>query len=393
MGPLSGIRVLDFTMYQQGPYATVLLSDMGAEIIKVEPPGAGEPGRGVGAVGQAGTRPYFVAHDRGKKSITIDLKAPEGREAVLKLAATCDVAVHNYRPGVMERLGLAYEDLKAVNERIVFAAASGFGPKGALREKPGFDIAGQAMGGIMSTTGTDVPVPAGAAIGDQTGAIVLALGIVSALMARELHGAGQSVDVSLYGTQIALQSWEITQASMTGKATPRAGRSHPYIGGLWGTYDTSDGALVIAGVGEKRWPGFCAALGLPELPEDERFREPMKRYENMAALLPIVQAKFKERATAEWLPLLEAEDMICSPVQDHLQVLADPQAEANGYITSLELAGIGAVKIPGSPISMSGTPVEPRSPPPELGQHTEEVLLDLGYDWDGIARLREKGVI
>jgi CoA:oxalate CoA-transferase len=390
-GPLSGIRVLDFTFYQQGPYATVMLSDMGAEIIKVEPPGRGDPGRG--GVAQRGNRSYFIAHDRGKKSITLDLKHPKGRAIALQLAERCDVAVHNFRQGVMERLGLGYEDLRAVNPRIIYAAASGFGPLGPMRQKPGFDIVGQALGGIMSVTGSEVAMPAGAAIGDQVGAMVLAYGIVCALLGRELHGIGQAVDVSLYGSQIALQSWEITQASLTGVLPPRAGRGHPLIGGLWGTYDTADGSLVIGGVGEARWPGFVRALGMEEAMADPRFATREARAEHQAELLETVRKRFRERATREWIAALEAEDIPCAPVQNYLDVLNDEQALANGYITTLDHPERGRIKIVGSPVQMSVTPVGPQSPPPELGQHTEELLLELGYTWEQIAALRAEGVI
>ena len=256
-GPLDGIRVLDFTIAQQGPYATLLLADMGAEVIKVEQPGHGEVGRVIGIHRKTGFSAYFLAINRGKKSLTLELKSPMGREIALRLARDCDVVAHNFRPGVMEKLGLGYDAFRAVNPRVIYAGASAFGAKGPLGTKPGNDILAQAMTGLMSVTGDgEAPVPAGAAIADHVGALTLALGIISALFARERAGAGQQVECSLLASLIAAQSWEVTHYMMSGELPAKAGRGHTHLPWLWYTYRTADGWLAIGGV----TPGAPAGL-------------------------------------------------------------------------------------------------------------------------------------
>ena len=402
--PLEGVKVLDFTIMQQGPSSTVLLSDMGAEIWKVEPVGTGEQGRNVlsevpKAVNSGASRTvssYFLALDRGKKSITLNLKNPKARGVALKLAEQCDAMVSNFRPGVMDRLGLGYEDVRAVNPTIVYASASAFGSQGKMRSKPGFDLVGQAMGGIMVSNqianSIESPFPAGAAVGDQGGGMILAFGIVTALLGKQLHGVGQALDVSLYGSQIFLQSWEITQTSLSGLRPPRAYPGHNLVGGLYGSYDTADGSLVMVGVGEVRWPGFCRSMGLEELLEDPRFKVHKDREAHRAELVEIVRARLKEKTTKEWMPLLEANDIMCAPVQTYQEVLDDKQAWENGYITTLDYPDLGPIKVAGSPVRMNEMTVGPQGPPPEIGQHTEEILLEAGYTWDEVVALRDEGV-
>lgn len=389
---LDGIRVLDFTWAQQGPYATVLLSDLGADIIKVEPREGGDFGRGVWSP-EGGASPYFIAHDRGKRSITLDLKHEGAREVIHRLVRYCDVVVNNFRPGVMERLGLGYEELKKVREDVILASASGYGPKGPRAFHPGFDIAGQAMGGLISRTGSSSgePVPAGAAIADQVGAMMLAFGIMTALFARERFGFGQALDCSLYGSQIALQSWEIDQWSIAGPA-PRGGRGHALIPGLWGVFKTSDGHIAFGGVGDNRWPGFCAALGCEELMEDDRFRTARDRaLTNKDDLVAFVDERLMAKTTAEWLAAFTANDLIVAPVQDYDDILRDEQAWANDYLIELADPVRGEIKVVGFPVSFSHTPATNQGPPPELDQHTEAVLSELGYSWEEIARLRQSG--
>ena len=248
-GPLEGIRVLDFTIAQQGPYATLLMADMGAEVIKVEQPGRGEIGRVIGMDRKRGFSAYFLAINRGKKSLTLDLKSEKGREVALRLARDCDVVAHNFRPGVMEKLGLSYEEFQRVNPRIIYACASAFGSKGRFGRKPGNDILAQAMSGLMSTTGADdVPMPTGVAIADHVGAVTLALGILAALLVRERTGAGQKVEASLLGSMLAAQSWELTHYLLTGEEQPKAGRGNAHLPLLWYTYRTADGYMAVGGV-------------------------------------------------------------------------------------------------------------------------------------------------
>ncbi|MGI8552081.1 MAG: CaiB/BaiF CoA transferase family protein [Dehalococcoidia bacterium] len=391
--PLAGIRVLDFTWAQQGPYATVLLSDMGAEIIKIEGR-EGERGRW-GASDLPHPVPYFVAHDRGKQSVTLDIRRPEGRQIVLRLAERVDVLVNNMRPGVMTRLGLGYEAVKAVNPTIIYASASAFGPLGEMAERPGLDIVGQAMGGLMAVTGPEgaPPMPAGAAIADQVGAIYLCTGILAALVKRERTGEGDQVDVSLYGSQIALQSWELDTASMFAQASGRAGQGHPLITprGVWRSFQTADGWLVVGGVNTARFTSLCRLMNLDPLSAE--YPTDSSRAAGTSQILTVLERRFLEERTDYWIPLFIEHDIIGAPVQAYADVIDDPQAWINGYLIELPHAMLGSVRVAGSPIQFGRRVTEPQGPPPELSQHTEHYLLEIGYTWDEITRLRENQVI
>jgi len=392
--PLEGVRVLDLTWAQQGPYATVMLSDMGAEVIKVEPR-EGELGRQVVAGIYPQPAPYFVAHDRGKRGVTLDIRKPEGREVILRFAKEVDVIVHNMRPGVMEKLGLAYSDVRAVNAKIIYASASAFGPLGDMSTLPGFDIIGQAVGGIMSKTGEEgsPAMPAGAAIGDQVGALYLCSGILAGLVKVARTGEGEQVDISLYGAQIGLQAWEITEQSIVGKDHGRAGLGHPIVSSLslWSCYATADGAIVLGGVDSDRFQGLCAVAELPELAE--AYADEITRALNVSKLREVISEKFRAHSTQYWLDALRSVDVIVAPVQSYDDIINDPQAWVNGYMTTLDHPVHGKVKVVGSPIQFGRKPTEPQGPPPELGQDTETCLLEFGYSWDEIEALRADEVI
>jgi len=397
-GPLEGIRVLDFSWAQAGPYATLLLSDFGADVIKVERPGFGDHGRNIppGAHDPAGGPcPYFIAHNRGKRSITIDLATDAGKQVIRTLAAGCDVVVNNFRPGVMEALGLGYDALQQLNPRIVYGQVSAFGTQGPMAARPGFDILGQALGGIMHVTGMrDGPaLPVGVAIADQSAALHLALGIVAALVARERQGVGNRVDVSLYGAVIGLQNWEIDLQSLTGVRAGRAGGGHPFLPSLWGTYATADGWIVMGGVYDARWRTFCEVLGIPEFVDDERFSDGIRRYQNSVALVDLVAPRLHTRTTAEWMEAFVRLDILAAPVQTYDDILHDPQARENGYIVSVDDPNRGPVTIVGCPIQLSETPATVKAVAPELGQHTEEVLSQAGYTWEQIRDLSAKAIV
>ena len=401
-GPLEGIRVLDFTIAQQGAYATLLLSDMGAEVLKVEPPGRGEVGRMLGMDRKRGFSCYFFALNRGKKGLVLDLKSSKGRDVALRLARDCDVVAHNFRPGVMEKLGLGYEAFRAVNPRIIYAGASAFGTKGPLGRKPGNDILAQAMSGLMSVTGEgDAPLPTGAAVADHIGAVTLALGIVSALYARERTGpssrlrtgVGQQVEASLLGSLIAAQSWELTYHMMTGELPAKAGRGHAHLPLLWYTYRTADGWMAIGGVDPTRWTAFCHAIDWPALETDERFASIGKRIRARQELNDLLDEHFPARKTEEWLPRLEAADIFCAPVYDYEQVASDEQVTANGYLTTIEHPRVGETRIVPCPIAFSETPASVPGPEPQLGEHTDDVLREFGYTQGEIEELREHGVV
>jgi CoA:oxalate CoA-transferase len=394
MSPLDGVRVLDFTIYQQGPQASLVFADMGAGVIKVEAPNVGDLGRVIGIERDDRLSPYFLAHNRGKRSITLDLKTDEGKRVCHQLAERCDVVLHNFRPGVMERLGLGYEDLRQVNPRIVYGHASGWGASGPRAGHPAFDLAAQAQGGLMSVTGDPggFPLPAGAAVADYAGAINLAMAVIAALYARERTGRGQKIETSLLGGQLAMQAWEIQHYIMRGRMG-RAGRGHPYVPTIWRVFETADGHAVIGGMPENRWQAFCRALEMPEVEQDPRFAHYFDRLSHRDELYMLLDEAFRKRTTREWMERLQAADCICAPVASYEDVVNDPQARANEYIVEVEHPARGRMAVVGAPWRFSDTPVEVAAAAPELGQHTEEILLELGYDWEQIGRLREKGVL
>jgi crotonobetainyl-CoA:carnitine CoA-transferase CaiB-like acyl-CoA transferase len=394
-GPLEGIRVLDFTIAQQGAYATLLMADMGAEVIKVEEPGRGEIGRVLGMDRKRGVSAYFLAINRGKKSLTLDLKSAQGREIALRLARDCDVVAHNFRPGVMEKLGLDYEAFREANPRIVYAAASAFGTKGRYGRKPGNDILAQAMSGLMSTSGEEdgAPMPTGTAIADHVGAVTLALGIIAALLARERTGAGQKVEASLLGSLLAAQSWELTHYLLTKELPAKAGRGHAHLPLLWYTYRTADGYLAVGGVYPHRWPAFCQAIGRPELETDERFTTIGNRIRGRDELNRLLDGHFASGPTAEWLERLEAADIFCAPVYDYAQVSEEPQAYDNRYLLPVQHPRLGEITIVNCPLEFSATPAAPDPAEPALGEHTGELLARFGYSGEEIERLREEGIV
>jgi CoA:oxalate CoA-transferase len=394
-GPLEGVRVLDFTRYQQGPYATALLADMGADVLKVEPRLDGEWGR-QSERDESGFSPYFESYNRGKRSITLDIRRPEGRAVVERLVPRVDVLVENFRPGYMDRVGLGYEALRSHNPRLIYAAASAFGPKGPLAQRPGYDHIAQAVSGLMIEQAGGPghePVPALPGAADQISATMFAFGIASALVARERTGEGQKVEVSLLGSMIAFQGRQITRFLHTGKQGRARFRRSP----LYSHYKTTDGWVAIAAQDPKRWERLCHALNHPELTDDPRFAGPWERHHNAAELEEVLEDIFATRTTAEWLERLIAEDLPCAPVNDY-RALVDgtdlpAQLAANGYLATVEHPTLRMLRTAGIPIHMSGTPPGPVGHAPELGHQTEETLLDLGYSWEEIERLRRDDVI
>ena len=398
---LEGIKVLDITAGLNGPCCGVWLSDYGAEVIKVEPRLTGEFGRGILPVPNSDFTPYFTCANRGKKSITLDLTKEEGREIIFKLVERCDVLISNYRIGVLDRLGLGYEILKKYNPKIIYAVSSGYGPEGSMAKVPTADFTAQAYGGIVSVTGTeDQPLPVGASIADLGGTFSLALGVMMALFVRERFGIGQRVDTSLYGGQIMLQTFELTHYSMLGELPSplRRGRYHNLLPTIESMYETKDGyIMVISKVSSDIWPRYCEALGVPELINDHRFDPRLATYEeranNFSEFTSIVEKAFKRKTTEEWLKILRDIDFVVSSISTYEDIINDPQALINGYIVEMDLPGVGQTKLVGTPVALSETPVELQGPPPELGQHTEEILLELGYSWNKITQLREQDVI
>jgi crotonobetainyl-CoA:carnitine CoA-transferase CaiB-like acyl-CoA transferase len=394
MGPLEGVRVLDFTVYQQGPQASLVFADMGADVIKIEAPRFGDLGRVLGVKGEERFSPYFLAHNRGKRSITLNLKKEGARDIVLDLGAKADVMIHNFRPGVMERLGLGYDDLRGANERIIYGHASGYGAKGPRANHPAFDLAAQAQGGLVSVTGEPdgFPLPAGCAVADYVGAVNLAMAVISALFHRERTGQGQKIDTSLLGGQVAMQAWEL-QYYIAHGWVGRAGRGHHYLPTIWRIFKTADAYVAVGGLPENRWPAFCAALGKPELEQDPRFARYFDRMQHLQELYAILDEAFETKTRDEWMELLQQADCICAPVATYEDLLHDPQVRANEYIVEVDHPTQGRIPVIGAPWRFSETPAEIAPAAPELGQHTEEVLQELGYSWEKIGALREQGTL
>ncbi len=399
--PLKGIKIIEIAQEIQGPLATLFLADLGAEVTKVENRQNGDVSRyllarliGGSRVRNANVSHYFYAMNRGKRSITADLKSSEGVEIVRRMAKTYDVLLTNYRPGVLERLGLGFEDLSLINPRIIFGQASSWGPQGPWRARPSRDTLAQAASGLMSKSGmpTDNPLPAGALIADQAGAFTMAGGVLAALFARERTGQGQRVDASIYGTMIAAQSFELNYTGLTGDEPKRAGRGHPFLQGLIGSFRTSDSYICLIGVDDKRWPRFCEIMGIRHLQDDPEC-DNVTRHFHGTKIASILDEIFPSKTTAEWLELLNGADILATDVADYRQVLGSEQAKTNGYVMAMEHPVAGRISVTGCPVTLNGEVTHDAIPAPELGQHTEEVLLELGYSWEQIAALRENHVI
>ncbi|MBA4179192.1 MAG: carnitine dehydratase [Anaerolinea sp.] len=386
---LEGIRILDFTRAQQGPFATMLLADMGAEVLKVEPPG-GEQGRANG-LGPDGFSFYFEGHNRGKKSITLDLRNPRAIEVVRRIVPTVDIVVENFRPGAMERMGLGYNDLKRLREDIILASASAWGRSGPWAERGGYDHVAQALSGVMYEQGEGPGGQPQALIGgfaDQIGAMLLAFGISTALVVRERDGIGQHIDGSLIGGMVAMQSKQIMEFLRTGKQSGFERRR----AATYTNYECADGKhLAIAAMDQTFWERMCDGIGESWLKTDERFATTWGRARNKDLLVAELDRIFRSRTLAEWLARLEGVDFPYAPVLDYAGMAAHPQYWANGYLVEIDTPHLGPMRVPGAPIHMSATPPRVESAGPQLGQHTEEILLSIGYNWDEIVALNECG--
>ena len=402
-GPLDGIRIVDWTIWQQGPVATQMLADLGADVIKIEERERGDPGRGIVAVAgsstvKGGRNYYFEANNKHKKSIALNLKQPEAREIVHRLAARSDVFVQNFRKGVAQRLGLGYAELAALNPRIIYASASGYGPEGPDSGEPSFDYLGQARSGIMNAigTGSTAPTYVYGGIADQMGAIMLAYGVLAALFARERTGIGQEVDASHLGSMMALQGLNVVARTIMGKEFPRHTRANAY-NPLWNHYRCADDKWISLAMlqPDRYWKNFCEVVGKPELIEDPRFAEAKVRGKNSAAVVAIFDEVFAARPRDEWMRVLKGRgDFIYTIVNSVSDLPDDPQVRANGYVVEYDHPALGNLTLLGMPVKLSATPGEPRGHAPELGEHTELLLTEmLGYSWDDIARLREANVI
>ncbi len=397
-GPLSGIQILDCTIWQNGPYASVLLSDMGAEVIKIEQRETGDPGRGmVERIPRGDISTYFEAMNRNKRSITLDLKKDEGREIFYKMAEKADVVVQNFRVGVAERIGIDYDSLVKVNPKIICASATGFGRKGPEATNGVFDILGTARGGAMRALqypDSELVYSGGFGMADQTGAMVLAHAITMALLARERFGEGQDVEISQLGAQLLLQHMGITRYLITGASVPPARRNEVF-NPLFSVYECEGSNWIALAClqADRHWKDICEVLELGELERDPKFAEMTERNANGKELVPLLDRAFASKSREFWLEALVARRVPCSPVNDYSDLASDVQVQANEYIVDMEHPDVGTIQEVGVPIQMSKTPGRVRHTAPELGQHTEEVLLEYGFDWDQIQKFREVAVI
>ncbi len=393
-GPLTGLRVLDLSRVLSGPYCTMVLADLGAEVVKIENPAGGDDTRAWVPPALGDESAYFISVNRNKRSLTVDLKNPEGKEIIYRLAEWADVVVENFRPGTADKLGIGYETLNALNSRLIYCAISGFGQTGPYRDRPGYDIMGLAMGGIMSATGyPDLPpVRVGVAVADLGAAMWSVVGILSALQARAQTGRGQYVDTSLFEGQISWLTYLAGNYFATGETPGRYGSAHPTIV-PYQAFEARDGFVIVAVGNDKLWAKFTQALEHPELADDPRFSTNLGRANHRDELLPLLEKVFKEQSTEHWLETLSAHGVPASPVLTVADVANDPQAKAREMFVELLHPTAGPLKMTGLPLKFSRTPGTVRTPPPTLGEHTDEVLRELGYSEEDITRLRASGAV
>jgi crotonobetainyl-CoA:carnitine CoA-transferase CaiB-like acyl-CoA transferase len=394
-GPLAGVRVCDLSTVLAGPFCSMLLADLGADVIKVEPP-SGDPTRQYGPPWAAGESAYYLSINRNKRGIRLDLRQPGGRDVLHRLLERSDVLVENFRPGAFERLGFTDGELEARYPRLVRLSITGYGSTGPDRDRPGFDFIIQAMSGLMSITGqADVdggePTKVGVAITDLATGMLGTVAVLAALRQRDLGGGrGQRIDLALLDSTI---SWLINQAAnylVGGEVPGRMGNRHPNIT-PYETFRTSDGEIAVAVGSERQWPRFCDALGVPELATDERFASNGDRVRNRDMLRAYLAEIVVRRSTGEWLAALDAADVPAGPVRALDAVFAEPGIAARDMVVTVDHPTIGELRLPGIPYKLSATPGSIRRPPPLLGEHTDEVLAALGYTPDEISTLRETG--
>jgi crotonobetainyl-CoA:carnitine CoA-transferase CaiB-like acyl-CoA transferase len=393
-GPLDGIRVIEWSVWQQGPVAGAMLGDLGAEVIKLEEPVYGDGGRAVTALGGAATSVYFETNNRNKRSITVNVKHPGGVDLVHRLVAKSDVFITNFRPGVPETVGLDYETLRRVNPRLIYGEASAFGSRGPDRGARGHDLLGMARSGAMLAGHGAEPRPALGGAADQMGASMLAYGVVAALLARERFGVGQKIESSLLGGMTWLQGFHVAMQLTQGAESVRLPRSRQ-VNPLYNWYRCADDEWLALATpqSDRHWPELITALGRPELAADPRFCDHAARTANAEQCVAILDEVFRSRPRAEWIKLLSGLTMPFAPVQALAEVVNDPQAVANDYVTEAEL-GTGPQRYLGFPVVLSETPLTISRRAPELGEHTEEVLIELlGLSWDDLTGLRDESVI
>ncbi len=384
--PLSHLKVIDLTRARAGPNCARVFADWGAQVTKIEGPEDGITGARDGS--------DFQNLHRNKRSLSLNLKEPEGREVLYKMVRESDILLENYRPAVKDRLGIDYETLRKINPRIIYGSMSGFGQEGPYRERPGVDQIAQGMGGLMSVTGFpgQGPVRVGVAIADLTSGMNCCIGVLIALAEREHSGQGQWVKTSLLESQIAMLDFQATRWLMDGVVPKQTGNDHP-TGIATGTYPSADGHINIGGAGGMMWKRFCQAIGAADLLDNPLFKEEEERRKNRDPLNARFIAIMKTRPSAEWIEILNRAGVPCGPINSIDQVFADPQVQQLGIAQKVEHPRLGMQTLVGQAMTLSRTPSKLRTATPEHGEHSEQILRELGYDEAGIKRLRERQIV
>ncbi|EJL23702.1 CaiB/BaiF CoA-transferase family protein [Novosphingobium sp. AP12] len=393
-GPLAGVRVIDFTRVLAGPAASLALADMGAEVFKIEPPGTGDETRTFPPT-RDGESHYYLAVNRGKKSIVVDLKSAEGLALVKDLAARCDVLVENYRPGVMERLGLGWEELRAINPRLIYCSISGYGQTGPLKDRPSFDIVLQAMSGALSMNGEPggLPTKLGIPLGDLVGGINGPIGIISALYERERTGVGRHIDVSLMDGMMGMLGYIAQLAFFNGTDPQRVGSQHPNLV-PYGIFPAREGSIVIACLTPGFWGRVCRSIGRGELCDDPRYDTLEKRRDAREEVNAIVSAFTSQHSVDELVAIFTEHEVPHAPILGVTEALAQPQAVARGMVVETQHAALGPIPIVNRPIRFTDAEQPVPEAPPVLGQHTDAVLAEvLDLSPERIAALRASGIV
>jgi CoA:oxalate CoA-transferase len=390
---LQGIKILDLTRVLAGPYVSMVLGDLGAEVIKIETPQGGDDSRGYGPFIN-GESVYFMSLNRNKKSLSLNLKSEEGKEIFMRMVQDADVVLENYRPGTMEKLGLGYEELEKVNPKIIYAASSGFGHTGPYSKRAAYDLIVQGMGGIMSLTGEPdgTPTRVGASIGDITSGLFTTIGILSALHNRSETGRGQKVDVAMLDCQVAILENAIARYAVDGKSPEATGNRHPSIT-PFAVFKANNGHIIVAAGNDMLWKRWCQTVGREELGEDNRFSTNALRTDNWAQLEVIMGEVIAHRSMEEWLQLFDEAGIPASPIHNVEQVIKHPQVIAREMVVYQQHPVAGEIVMPGIPIKLSKTPGTIDRPAPVLGQHTLELLTGMGFEKVVIEQMKAKGIV